>query len=72
LFGGKLQAFSSTLDSGRKTCAFANDNNDVVRAVMYVNSGNSRVDLNSDIMKRWKDESGNPSGCAADRIYSGR
>jgi oligosaccharide reducing-end xylanase len=35
---------------------FANENNDVVRAVTYLNAGNSRIDANADILKRWKDE----------------
>ncbi|MBK9925215.1 MAG: hypothetical protein IPP66_07970 [Anaerolineales bacterium] len=35
---------------------FVNDNNDVVRAVIYINAGKSRIDLNEDILKRWKDE----------------
>ena len=35
---------------------FAGDNNDVVRAVAYINTGNSRIDLNADILKHWKDE----------------
>jgi hypothetical protein len=33
-----------------------NDNNDVVRAVTGLNAGDSRLDLNADILKRWKEE----------------
>jgi hypothetical protein len=35
---------------------FVTDNNDVVRAVTYLNVGKSRIDLNADILRRWKDE----------------
>jgi oligosaccharide reducing-end xylanase len=35
---------------------FVNENSDVVRAVTYINNANSRIDLNADILKRWKDE----------------
>jgi len=35
---------------------FVTDNNDVVRAVTYLNVGISRIDLKTDILKRWKDE----------------
>ena len=35
---------------------FVNDNNDVVRAVMYINSDDSQIDLITDNLKRWKDE----------------
>ena len=35
---------------------FVTDNNDVVNAVMYINEGSSRIDLNADILKRWRDE----------------
>jgi oligosaccharide reducing-end xylanase len=34
---------------------FVNDNNDVVRAVIYINKGDSRL-LNEDTIKLWKDE----------------
>jgi len=34
---------------------FVTDNNDVVRAVTYVNAGESRL-LNEDIVKSWKTE----------------
>jgi hypothetical protein len=34
---------------------FVNDNNDVVRAVTYINAGESRL-LNDDIIKSWKTE----------------
>ena len=39
---------------------FVNENNDVVRAVTYSNAGNSRIDLNADILKLWKDETKQP------------
>jgi hypothetical protein len=35
---------------------FVTDNNDVVRAVTYLNTGKSRIDLNADVLKRWKGE----------------
>ena len=35
---------------------FVTDNNDVVRAVTYLNTGSSRIDLNADFLKSWKDE----------------
>ncbi len=35
---------------------FVNDNNDTVRAVTYINEGDSRINLNADILKEWKDE----------------
>jgi len=35
---------------------FVTDNNDAVRAVIYINDGDSRVDLNSEILKQWKAE----------------
>jgi oligosaccharide reducing-end xylanase len=35
---------------------FATDNNDVVRAVTYLNTDKSRIDLNADVLKHWKDE----------------
>jgi hypothetical protein len=34
---------------------FVTDNNDVVRALVYVNAGNS-IGANADILKRWKEE----------------
>ena len=34
---------------------FVNDNNDVVRAVMYINAGESRLS-NADVIKNWKNE----------------
>ena len=35
---------------------FVTENNDVVRAVTYLNTGNSRINLNVNILKSWKDE----------------
>jgi oligosaccharide reducing-end xylanase len=35
---------------------FVNENNDVVRAVTYVNEGYSRLQLSEDVIRRWKDE----------------
>lgn len=35
---------------------FVKDNNDVVRAVTYANTDNSRIDLNDDVLKKWKVE----------------
>jgi oligosaccharide reducing-end xylanase len=35
---------------------FVHDNNDVVRAVMYVNEGNSRIELNDGLVQQWKNE----------------
>jgi hypothetical protein len=35
---------------------FVNDNNDVVRAVIYINTGESRIQLNDEIIKQWKNE----------------
>jgi hypothetical protein len=35
---------------------FVNDNNDVVRAVSYINDGNSRIDLNVDVLKNGFEE----------------
>jgi oligosaccharide reducing-end xylanase len=35
---------------------FVNDNNDVVRAVTYINTGQSRIQLNEEIIKSWKTE----------------
>ncbi|MGZ9163730.1 MAG: glycosyl hydrolase family 8 [Anaerolineales bacterium] len=39
---------------------FVDENNDVVRAVAYVNDGDSRIQLNDEIIKRWKDETKQP------------
>ena len=35
---------------------FVPDNNDVVRAVTYINNGNSLIQWNDEILKSWKDE----------------
>ncbi len=35
---------------------FVNDNSDVVRAVTYINTGESRIQLNDEIIKSWKAE----------------
>jgi hypothetical protein len=35
---------------------FVQENNDVVSSATYVNEGNSRIQLNDEIIKRWKDE----------------
>ena len=35
---------------------FVIENNDVVRAATYINEGGSRLDSNTDILKRWKEE----------------
>lgn len=35
---------------------FVNENNDVVRAVLYLNEANGQINLNADILKLWKDE----------------
>jgi hypothetical protein len=35
---------------------FVTDNNDVVRAVTYMNGEDSRIDLNDEVLKKWKDE----------------
>jgi len=35
---------------------FVGDNNDVVRAVIYTNGEKSRIDMNVDVLKQWKDE----------------
>lgn len=35
---------------------FVQDNNDVVRAVTYLNEGDSRIQLNDEIIKHWKNE----------------
>ncbi len=35
---------------------FVNDNNDVVRAVTYINTDESQIDLSAENLKRWKDE----------------
>jgi hypothetical protein len=35
---------------------FMKDNNDIVRGLTYLNEGNNRIDLNSEELKQWKDE----------------
>jgi len=35
---------------------FAQDHNDVVRAVIYINEGNGCIQLNDEIIKLWKAE----------------
>jgi len=35
---------------------FVTDNNDVVRGVTYLNMGKDHIDLDADILKRWKNE----------------
>jgi oligosaccharide reducing-end xylanase len=35
---------------------FVHDNNDVIRAVTYINNGESHIQLKDEIIKRWKDE----------------
>ena len=39
---------------------FVQDNNDVVRAVIYINEGDSRIQLNDEVIKRWKDATKQP------------
>lgn len=35
---------------------FTNDNNDIVRAVAYLNEGDARIDMSGENLKKWKDE----------------
>ena len=35
---------------------FVKENNDVIRAVTYLNAGKSRIDLNADLLQKWKEE----------------